>query len=53
MPIWQGGSFRKEPQDVAPLQLTADDHLASSINATRLKDRFGNVETDCRNRLHG
>jgi hypothetical protein len=25
-------------QDVATLQLTADDHLASSINAMHLKD---------------
>ena len=33
------------------LQLTADDHLASSINAVHLKDRLGDVETDCRNRL--
>jgi hypothetical protein len=38
---------------MAPLHLTADDHLAGSINAMNLKDRFGDVETDCRNRLHG
>jgi hypothetical protein len=25
----------------------------SSINAVHLKDRFGDVETDCRDRLHG
>src|SRR6478609_2683268 len=33
-------------------QLTADDHLPGSINAVYLKDRLGDVETDCRNRLH-
>src|SRR4029077_20085461 len=43
----------EERQDVAALQLTADDHLASSINGMHLKDRLGDVETDCRNRLHG
>ena len=34
------------------LQLTADDHLPGSINAVHLKDRLGDVETDCRDRLH-
>ena len=43
----------EERQDVATLQLTADDHLAGSINAVNLKDRLGDVETDCRDRLHG
>jgi hypothetical protein len=42
----------EERQDVAPLQLTADDRLARSINAMYLEDRLGDVETDCRNRLH-
>jgi hypothetical protein len=45
---WQ---FLEERQDGATLQLAADDHLASSINAVHLKDRFGDVETDCRDRL--
>jgi hypothetical protein len=45
--------FLKERQNVATLQLTADDHLASSINAMNLEDRLGDIETDCRNRLHG
>ena len=40
-------------KDLATLQLAADDHLASSINSVNLKDRFGDVETDCRNRSHG
>src|SRR6266496_1828137 len=42
---------RRTP-DVATLQLTADDHLPGSINAVHLKDRLGDVETDCLNRLH-
>src|SRR5277367_1050782 len=42
----------EERKNIATLQLTADHHLASSINAVDLEDRLGNVETDCRNRLH-
>src|SRR6516165_11641940 len=42
----------EERQDVAPLQLTTNHHLASGINAMHLKDRLGDVETDCRDRLH-
>ena len=53
MPIRHGGNFSKERQNVPTLQLAADDHLASRINAVHLKDRFGDVETDCRDRLHG
>jgi hypothetical protein len=30
----------------------ADDHLASRINAMNLKDRLGDIETDCCNRLN-
>ena len=37
---------------VTALQLTADDHLPGSINAVHLKDRLGDVETDCPDRLH-
>src|SRR4249919_3296519 len=33
-------------------QLTAHKHLAGCINAMDLKDRLGDIETDCRNRLH-
>ena len=43
---------KRFPSDFT-FQLTADDHLAGSVNAMNLKDRFGDVETDCRNRLHG
>src|SRR5262249_10197133 len=42
----------KERQNVAPLKLTADHHLAFRINAMHLKNRLGDVETDSRNRLH-
>jgi hypothetical protein len=47
---WQ---LLKECQHVATLQLAADDHLAGGINSVDLKDRLGDVETDCRDRLHG
>jgi hypothetical protein len=43
----------KERQDLATLQLTADDHLTSGINSVHLEDRLGDVEPDCRDRLHG
>jgi hypothetical protein len=42
----------EERQDIAPLQLTADDHLASGINTMHLKNRLGDIETDCCDRLH-
>jgi hypothetical protein len=47
---WQ---LLKERNYLATLQLAADDHLASGINAMNLKDRLGDIETDCRYRLHG
>jgi hypothetical protein len=43
----------EESQDVAALQPAADDHLAVSINAMDLKNRLRDIETDCRDRLHG
>jgi hypothetical protein len=43
----------KECQDLAALQLPANNHLPGGINAMNLKDRLGDIETDCRNRLHG
>ena len=43
----------EESQNVAALQLTADDHLAVSINAMDLKNRLRDIETDCRDSLHG
>src|SRR6478752_8371926 len=47
-----GLQLLKERQNVTTLQLTADDHFAIVINAVDLKYRLGNVETDCRDRLH-
>src|SRR3981189_2604068 len=47
-----GWQFLEERQDRAPLQLAADDHLASGINSVNLEHRLGDVETDCRDRLH-
>jgi hypothetical protein len=41
---WQ---LLKERQNVATLQLAADDHLASGVNSVNLEDRLGDVETDC------
>ena len=43
----------EERQDGATLQLAADNHLVGSINAVDLEDRLGDVETDCRDCLHG
>src|SRR5260370_4075710 len=42
---WQ---LRKERQHVETLQLAADDHLTRGIHSVDLKDRLGDVETDCR-----
>src|SRR5262245_62053122 len=42
----------EERQNVAPSQLTADNHPAFNINAMDLKHRLGDVETNSRNRLH-
>src|SRR3990170_5925354 len=42
----------EERQDVAPLQLTADEHLAFRVDAVHLKYRLGYVETNCCDRLH-
>jgi hypothetical protein len=48
-----GWQFLEERQDRPPLQLTADDHLASGINPVDLEDRLRDIETDCRDSLHG
>jgi hypothetical protein len=47
-----GRKLLEECQDVAALQLTPDYHLAFNVNSMDLKNRFGDVETDCRDRLH-
>jgi hypothetical protein len=48
-----GRQLLKERQDVTTLQLTADDHLTVSVHTVNLKNGLGDVETDCRNHLHG
>ena len=53
MPTRHGRRLLEERQHVAPLQLTADDPVAGSINAMYLEDGLGDVETDCRDRLRG
>jgi hypothetical protein len=47
---WQ---LLKERQHVATLQLAADNHPAGGINSVDLENRLGDVETDCRDHLHG
>src|SRR6266404_1214840 len=42
----------EERQHMAALELTADDHIAFRAAAVGLKNRLGDVETDCRDRLH-
>jgi hypothetical protein len=36
-------------QDLPAPQLIPHDHLAGRIHAVHLKDRLGDIETDCRN----
>ena len=33
--------------------LTTDDNLNTSVNAMNLEYRLGDIDTDCRYRLHG
>src|SRR6187551_8740 len=47
-----GRQLLEESQNVAPPQLTADNHLAFGISAMDLKHRLGDVETDSRQCLH-
>src|SRR5262249_60844540 len=42
----------KEWQNVSALESTANDYISRRVNAVDLKNRFGDVETDCRDRLH-
>ncbi len=43
----------EEGQYVAALELTTEDDIALRIDAVNLKNRLRDVETDCRDRLHG
>jgi hypothetical protein len=52
-PNQAGRQFLKERQHVSTLQLTADNHLTASINPMYLKNRLRDVQSYCRDRLHG
>jgi hypothetical protein len=42
----------KERHHISALQLTTKYHLTIHVNAMNLEDRFRDIETDSRNRLH-
>src|SRR4029450_1929294 len=42
----------KEWQNVPALELAANDYITCRVNSVDLKNRLGDVETDCRDRLH-
>src|SRR5262245_16149410 len=61
-PIMRGGAgfnsnearrqLLDEWQNVAALELAANEYITCSVNPVDLKNRFGDVEADCRNSLH-
>src|SRR5262245_35699691 len=42
----------KEWQNVSALELTTNDYITCCINSVNLKNRLGDIETDCCDRLH-
>src|SRR4029077_14705273 len=42
----------KEWQNVPALELTANDYTTCRVNSVDLKNRLGDIETNCRDRLH-
>src|SRR6202047_3130183 len=42
----------KEWQNVPALELTANDYITRRVNSVDLKNRLGDIEPDCRDRLH-
>jgi hypothetical protein len=42
----------KEWQNVPALERTANDYITCRVNSVDLKNRLGDIETDCRDRLH-
>jgi hypothetical protein len=42
----------KEWQNVPALEPAANDYITCRVNSVNLKNRLGDVETDCRDRLH-
>ena len=47
-----GSEHRLTWRQASERPVLVDNHLATSIDAVDLKDRLGDVETDCRDRLH-
>src|SRR5271165_941779 len=47
---WQ---LLEECQYMTTLELTTEDDITSGIDAMDLENRLRDVETNCRNRLHG
>ena len=43
----------EELQHLRPTDTLADNHRPVLVDAVNLQYRLGNIETDCRNRLHG
>src|SRR6266511_3686158 len=43
----------EEWHNVAALELAANDYITCRVNSVDLKNRLGDVETNCRDRLHG
>jgi hypothetical protein len=43
----------EEWQNVSALELTTNDYIPCRINSVNLKNRLGDIETNCRDRLHG
>src|SRR5450756_443909 len=42
----------RTPGDIAPLQLPPDDNFIFCVDAVDLEYRLGDIETDCRDRMH-
>src|SRR6516164_2237248 len=42
----------KEWQNVPALELTANDYITCRVNSVDLKNRLGDIETNCHDRLH-
>src|SRR5712672_1402349 len=42
----------KEWQNVPALELAANDYITCRVNSVDLKNRLGDIETNCRDRLH-
>src|SRR5258708_25662916 len=42
----------KEWESVGALEVTENDYITCRVNSVDLKNRLGDIETDCRDRLH-